>query len=250
MKSDKRIFIVVLIAIIVTLVLISFASTYLSLSNNFNIIRVVLIIISSVSIVLTISITWVIFVIYKLSKEKSISELSYKMVRKLLTFIYPLLIFISKLINSDINITRRYFAIINNLLIRSKNIKVKKDELLILLPHCLQYSECQYKITNDIHNCTMCGKCDIKNIQDLCKKYKVRAVVATGGTLAREWIKKYKPKAIIAVACERDLVSGINDVKQLPVLGVLNERPNGPCFNTKVNLVRLEEAIKNFLGEE
>ena len=48
--------------------------------------------------------------------------------------------------------------------------------------------------------------------------------------MARQMVKEIRPKAIIAVACERDLTSGIQDVFPLPVIGVLNERPFGPMF--------------------
>ena len=74
--------------------------------------------------------------------------------------------------------------------------------------------------------------------------------VATGGTLARQVVKTIRPKAIIAVACERDLTSGIQDVFPLPVIGVLNERPYGPCFNTRVDINKVEETIKYFLLDE
>ena len=74
--------------------------------------------------------------------------------------------------------------------------------------------------------------------------------VATGGTLARQMVKEIRPKAIIAVACERDLTSGIQDVFPLPVIGVLNERPFGPCFNTRVDIKKVEAAILDFLDTE
>ena len=74
--------------------------------------------------------------------------------------------------------------------------------------------------------------------------------VATGGTLARQMVKQIRPKAIVAVACERDLTSGIQDVFPLPVVGVLNERPFGPCFNTRVDIKRVEAAVLDFLEVE
>ena len=55
-----------------------------------------------------------------------------------------------------------------------------------------------------------------------------------------------KPKAVIAVACERDLTSGIQDMKHIPVLGVFNKRPNGPCVDTLIDIHEIENAI-NFL---
>jgi hypothetical protein len=71
--------------------------------------------------------------------------------------------------------------------------------------------------------------------------------MATGGTLARKYVRDYRPKAIVAIACERDLTSGILDANPVPVLGVTNLRPNGPCFNTKFSVQRVEESIRFFL---
>ena len=52
---------------------------------------------------------------------------------------------------------------------------------------------------------------------------------------------------MIAIACERDLSSGIQDSNPLPVMGVLNRRPYGPCHDTKVDLNRVEDALVTML---
>ena len=80
-------------------------------------------------------------------------------------------------------------------------------------------------------------------MKELAEQYRVKLRVATGGTLARKWIKETKPKAVIAVACERDLSAGIQDTGELPVLGVLNCRPHGPCLNTDVDVAEIERAL-------
>ena len=41
--------------------------------------------------------------------------------------------------------------------------------------------------------------------------------------------------------------SGIQDTSPLPVYGVLNERPHGPCLDTTVSLAALEQALRYFL---
>ncbi|MTI67598.1 MAG: DUF116 domain-containing protein [Firmicutes bacterium] len=250
MKRDKLNFIIVNILLMMLLSLISFIGFYISLSSGMNLMRFFIIFISLIIGCIVLFFIWNIIILIKLVKSREISKLNYKIFKRFLSFFYPLLINVSKLLQLDIDSIRRVFTKINNLMILAKDIKVRSNEILILLPHCLQYSKCQYKITNNIENCRLCGKCNIKDILGLCNKYNVKCVVATGGTLARAWIKKYKPKAIIAVACERDLTSGINDAKVLPVLGVVNERPNGPCFNTRVNIDKLEDAIKFFLEED
>ena len=71
--------------------------------------------------------------------------------------------------------------------------------------------------------------------------------VATGGTLARKLIVERRPHFILAVACERDLTSGIRDSYPLPVIGVLNHRPNGPCFNTHIMMDEVEQVLDEFI---
>ena len=71
--------------------------------------------------------------------------------------------------------------------------------------------------------------------------------MATGGTLARKVIVEKRPKLVIAVACERDLTSGIKDCYPLPVIGILNDRPHGPCFNTLVEMAKIEQALLSVL---
>lgn len=73
--------------------------------------------------------------------------------------------------------------------------------------------------------------------------YKV--VTAGGGEQAREAIRQYRPTFILALACERDLMSGIRDVAdKIPVLAIPNKRPEGPCKNTDVYIEELEETLR------
>ncbi len=160
--------------------------------------------------------------------------------------LYPLVILVGNLFKIDIDNIRSSFIEINNSLLSSLKGKFKKDEVLILLPHCLQNSECNIKITNNIENCKRCGKCKIKDILEIAKKNNIDVGIATGGTMARKIVKDKKPKFIIAVACERDLSSGIQDSYPLPVFGIPNKRPYGPCFNTDIDLKQLEFAIDYF----
>jgi hypothetical protein len=121
---------------------------------------------------------------------------------------------------------------------------------LILLPHCLQNHECPVRITGDVENCKACGKCKIKDLVALSRRYHVPVSVATGGTLARRIVVEKRPHVIIGVACERDLTSGIQDSYPIPVFGILNHRPFGPCYDTDVDLGLVEKGMITFLGCE
>lgn len=139
---------------------------------------------------------------------------------------------------------QRIIINLNNRLVMSENPKTKN--ILILLPHCLQINECRIRLTHNVHNCEGCGKCEIKDLIQIADENKLNLSVATGGTLARRIVKETKPDAIVAVACETDLSSGIVDTYPLPVFGITNERPFGPCLNTQVNLDKVKDAIRFF----
>jgi hypothetical protein len=71
--------------------------------------------------------------------------------------------------------------------------------------------------------------------------------IAPGGRLAVKYVKENKPKAIIAVACQKELEEGIHGVRELSV----NNEPMPPivimplvkdgCVDTEVDV---EQTIK------
>ncbi len=250
MKQDKKIFMKTLFVIIIMIVLLITLGLMFILNKNMITFKIIFTVLLAVLIAYICSIALSLYLLNRVEKGKDIGKGSYKFVKVVMTSVYPLLIGVVKIFKKDKDSIRRVHANINNLLVKANTKKTNKDNILILLPHCLQNDKCTIKITNDINNCKSCGQCDIGDIVKLKEKYGINIVVATGGTLARAWIKKTKPKCIIAVACERDLSSGINDIKHIPVMGVLNDRPNGPCFNTRIDIEKIDEAIKLFLEEE
>lgn len=134
---------------------------------------------------------------------------------------------------------------LNNHLLDAVHFKVKGSEVLVLTPHCIQSSKCGIKVTGEENYCDQCGMCSVGDLKTLKNKYGVEVAIATGGTLARLMIASKRPKLVIAVACERDLTSGIRDARSLPVYGIYNERPNGPCLDTRFDVSALETLLKD-----
>ncbi len=163
-------------------------------------------------------------------------------------FLYPLLLQIAGLFKNGKDVVRAYFIEINNAIISYSKKKITANKVLILLPHCLQNSNCPYKVAGNMSNCKRCGACKIGELAEIAEKYGSVLYVATGGTAARKVIKDLKPEGIISVACERDLASGIIDVRGIPVIGIINKRPNGPCYNTDVDLDRVKEELERILS--
>lgn len=164
-------------------------------------------------------------------------------------FFLPLMEMLGNAVGISKEKVRHSFIRVNNELVRSEAQCYPAEDLLILLPHCLQKSSCTRRL-NKIENCRRCGECPIDGLLSLGEKYGVHVAIATGGTVARRIIVDCRPKCILAVACERDLASGIQDSFPIPVYGILNDRPNGPCFDTLVSLEQLEEALLFFLHED
>jgi hypothetical protein len=136
------------------------------------------------------------------------------------------------------------FIHFNNSLVRAFNKKNERERLLVLLPRCIQYSGCKQKVTENINNCRDCGRCPITEFKSLHKKYRFHVSIATGGSLARNMIYRVQPTTILAVACERELVSGIQETSHVRALAIPNWRPEGPCKNTKVDMSKVGEAIR------
>jgi len=162
-------------------------------------------------------------------------------------FLLPVIEFVGRLLGVDKDKIRQSFIAMNNSLVISQRQKVRPDRVLVLLPHCIQLFDCEIKVTGDINKCVLCGRCNIKGLVEISRKYNIAISVATGGTLARKVIVEKRPKLVLAVACERDLTSGIKDCYPLPVIGILNERPFGPCFNTIVDVAKIDQALSQVL---
>ncbi len=184
--------------------------------------------------------------VFSLTAEKNFPGLR-RLIRVTMDFLYPIALLLGRILGIDKERIESSFIAVNNRLARLKTGKIHPTEVLILLPHCLQYSECRHKITVDLDNCRRCGRCVIGEMVKIRDEIGVHVSVATGGTQARRVVQEMDPKAIVAVACERELASGIQDVGLIPVLGVLNERPNGPCLDTHVSSAAVEEIVQDFL---
>lgn len=191
--------------------------------------------------------TLVVLFILRIYKNKISGKTMGNLIKWNMNLLFPMVISLSGILGKEKDFVRGFLIEINNILVESGISKYNPEDILVLLPHCLQNSECLIKVTNDISNCKRCGKCCINDLCELSKHTGVDFRVVTGGTVARSLVKKRKPKVILSVACERDLTSGISDIRKIPVLGILNDRKNGPCFNTSVDMGCLKVKLNKLL---
>ena len=185
-------------------------------------------------------------VTYNIIKDKKVDSSLMKINLKIANLLFNPVMVIASSIGVSKNEIRKIYVKLNNRYIYSNKYNFDYRDIIILIPHCVQKNSCKLKVTNKIENCAKCGLCNVSDLAKLKEKTGINIFIATGGTLARKVIIENKPKAVIAVACERDLTSGIQDMKHIPVLGIFNKRPNGPCVDTFIDIHEVEDAI-NFL---
>jgi len=119
---------------------------------------------------------------------------------------------------------------IYNTLAERRGRRVGKGELLVLIPRCL-------------------SKEALDGVLEIAGRYEVPVFVATRGQLARRVIRERRPRAVVAVACERDMMTGLRDVAgKLPVLGLTMQLPNGPCRDAAIDLNQMEEWVQGLVG--
>ncbi len=117
-----------------------------------------------------------------------------------------------------------------NTLVERRTRTVGKGELLVLIPRCL-------------------SKQALDGVLAIAGRYEVPVFVATRGQLARRVIRERRPRAVVAVACERDMMTGLRDVAgRLPVLGLTMRLPNGPCRDAMLDLDLMERWVKGWVS--
>ena len=119
-----------------------------------------------------------------------------------------------------------------NALAERRRRMVGKGELLVLIPRCL-------------------SKQALDGVLEIAGRYEVPVFVATRGQLARRVIRERRPRAVVAVACERDMMTGLRDVAgKLPVLGLTMQLPNGPCRDAAIDLEQMEKWVQGLVAEQ
>ncbi|MFH1609553.1 MAG: DUF116 domain-containing protein [Candidatus Bipolaricaulota bacterium] len=125
---------------------------------------------------------------------------------------------------------------------------IPMGERVLLLPHCLRPSQaCPGRPSRDglacPADCTV--ECPIRTLRKEALRLGYKAVcVAPGGALALRFVQDTAPRAVVAIACPKELREGEEEVRGLgaprPEVVVLPLSRDG-CVDTEVNL---EDALR------
>ena len=143
-----------------------------------------------------------------------------------------------------------YSALIafNNRLTGWRRVRVPGRNLLLLLPHCLHLDTCAQSVTKSPDECKRCGKCCLNDMLKLRDEFGLACSVVGGGRQALNQTSNPEIRAVVAVACEKELVLGIRAAFPKPVVAVRNTTPEGPCRNTRADYEQVRAAIKSLIA--
>lgn len=117
---------------------------------------------------------------------------------------------------------------LSNALTLNEGVKKHSKRILVLAPRCLA----------NYHK---------REIREMADERGLEIHIAPTGRSAREKVIEVRPTAIIAIACQRDLVSGVRDIhEKIAVLSIELKMPAGPCKDTFIALGDLQRAFDSF----
>ena len=130
-----------------------------------------------------------------------------------------------------------------NELSRKKFKETPYKDKIIFLPQCLRDPECKAKTTEEGIIYLGCGKCNIAGFKKEAEKLGYKLFIVPGSSIVKTLIKKYKPKAVLGVACLPELKEAMIMVKKhkIAAQGVLLSKDG--CVNTEVNWKKLRDII-------
>ncbi len=121
--------------------------------------------------------------------------------------------------------------------------KVPRKDRVLFLPQCLRNSKkCRAELTESGYKCRKCGACKISEIKQRAEKLGYRVFIIPGAEMTLNIMRKTRPKAVVGVACLKELVIAAEGLR-IPGQGV--ELLRDGCADTDVELENLFKVLED-----
>ena len=141
----------------------------------------------------------------------------------------------------------KQFVSLSNMMTKLRKKRCPPEGLLLLFPHCIQNSKCKQNIKHDLNECKRCGKCKVKDLLEISEEYGISIAIASGGRIALKRVMAEEVQGVVAIACEKELRTGLMAAMPKAIFAVPNLRPNGYCVDTDVYMDDVLKAVERFL---
>jgi hypothetical protein len=132
---------------------------------------------------------------------------------------------------------------LKNKLHRKRFVKTDYSNRILLLPQCLRSKDCEAELGEYGYVCKDCGRCHIPEIKGFAEELGYKVFILPGGGVVEKIIKAFKPKAVLGVACLKELVLGsiVCEKIKIPAQGVALLRDG--CVEADVHWSEVREAL-------
>ncbi|KAF5088980.1 DUF116 domain-containing protein [Methanobacterium aggregans] len=122
--------------------------------------------------------------------------------------------------------------------------KIKPEEKILVLPHCLRHQDCEAKLGESGLVCQDCNRCVIGVLKNKAEEMGYGVYIIPGSTFLKNIVAKNNFKAFVGVACYQDLNLSMMKLSKFHCQGVPLLRDG--CINTKVDV----KAVLKMMGAD
>jgi uncharacterized protein len=125
--------------------------------------------------------------------------------------------------------------------------KVKPQDKILVLPHCLRHAECEATLEESGLVCKDCQRCVIGMLKNKGESMGYQVFIIPGSNFLKKIVEKNNFKAVLGVACYQDLNLSMMNLSNFSCQGVPLIRDG--CMNTKVDSRMVLEKMGMELGK-
>ena len=108
---------------------------------------------------------------------------------------------------------------------------------ILFLPQCLRRAGCKAGLDESGYHCVNCSaECKVSAINAKAKKLGYKVFVCPGGSMIAKIILKYRPKAVLGVACIKEIIMAAEELEQARIPYQAVELLKNGCVLTDVEL--------------
>jgi len=111
--------------------------------------------------------------------------------------------------------------------------KIKPQDKILVLPHCLRHVDCEAKLESSGLVCKDCNRCVIGVLKSKAENKGFKVFIIPGSTFLKKILEKNNFKAVLGVACYQDLNLAMMKLSKFSCQGVPLLKDG--CINTKVD---------------
>jgi hypothetical protein len=121
--------------------------------------------------------------------------------------------------------------------------KIQPKHTIIFLPQCLRRSaKCKARLGGEGYECAACSKdCKASSIKKLGEAVGYSVFIVPGGSMVGKIVDKYRPKAVVGVACMKELVMALEELR-VPTRAI--ELTRDGCVDTDVDMEKVKAALR------